>query len=137
MQRDPLTWCASSFHIGNHEWIIRKWSGTNYIPPLVLINPTGRFILDDEGRQKVQTMSRGHQTRGRHFIVKDTFVPKDILISKGMFVLTGILIPKGIFGLKVDSSLKGLRNPKGIANLTAKRSQKIFLIEISLLVCFT
>ena len=137
MQRDPLTWCASSFHIGNHEWIIRKWSGTNYIPPLVLINPTGRFIPDDEGRQKVQTMSHGHQTRGRHFIVKDTFFPKDILILKDIFVLTGILIPNGIFGLKVDSSLKGLRNLKGIANLAAKWSQKIFLVEISLSVCFT
>ena len=136
MQRDPLTWCASSFHIGNHKWIVRKWSGTNYIPPLVLINLTGRFIPDDEGRQKVQTMSHGHQTRGRHFIVKDTFVPKDILISKGKFVLIGILILKGIFGLKVDSSLKGLRNLKGIANLAAKWSQKIFLVEISLSVCF-
>ena len=43
-------WCASSFHIENHEWIVRKWSGTKYIPPLVLINLTGRFIPDDEGR---------------------------------------------------------------------------------------
>ena len=67
-------------------------------------------------------MSHGHQTRRRHFILKDTFVPKDILISKGIFILTGILILKGIFGQKVDSSLKGLRNPKGIANLVAKRS---------------
>ena len=38
------------------------------------------------------------------------------MISNNIFVPIGVLISKGIFGLKDDSSLKGLRNPKGIAN---------------------
>ena len=45
---------------------------------------------------------------------KETFIPKDT------FVL--ILILKGIFAPNGDSSLKGLWNPMGIANLMGKRS---------------
>ena len=41
-------WCESSFHIGNHELRVCKWNGTKYFPPSILVNPTGRFIPDEE-----------------------------------------------------------------------------------------
>ena len=30
MQKDLLVWCASSFHVGMHEWRTCKWRETKY-----------------------------------------------------------------------------------------------------------
>ena len=86
-----MTWCASSFHIGNHEWIVQKWSGTKYIPPLVLINPTGRFIPDDEGIDNVTWPSDSRKT----FYREGHLCPKGYINLEGYVCLDRYIDPEG------------------------------------------
>ena len=64
VQKDPWTWCTSSFHIGMHEWGTLKRCGTWYNPSSVLDNSVGTFLPNGECDWRVWLMSFHNHPKG-------------------------------------------------------------------------